>query len=115
MQQKIVRACVGILMSAWSAGAQPVPTSRLAVANWQTAGVTPNGGIPARATICSTILAATYNNGADDASARIQAAVNACPVGQTVLLGAGTFKVIEEPRLARLLHCLLYTSDAADE
>ncbi len=94
MQHTIVWAGVGILMSAWSVGGQPVPTSRLAVANWQTAGVTPNGGIPARATICSTILAATFKNGADDASARIQAAVNACPVGQAVLLGAGTFKVL---------------------
>lgn len=70
-----------------------VPTSRLATANWQTAGVTPNGGIPARSTICATIAAATYGNGATDATSGIQAAINACPTGQTVLLGAGTFRV----------------------
>jgi len=76
------------------AHAQAVPTSRLAQANWRAAGVTPNGGIPARATVCRTILAATYKNGADDASGGIQKALDACPSGQTVLLGAGTFRVL---------------------
>lgn len=73
--------------------AQPaVPTSRLAQANWRVAGVTPNGGIPARTTICSTILAVTYGNGARDASAAIASAIARCPSGQTVILGAGTFR-----------------------
>ncbi len=73
-------------------GTDPVPTSRLAVANWEVAGVTPNGGIPARPTICTSIAAATYGNGATDASAAIASAIAACPSGQTVSLGAGDFR-----------------------
>jgi hypothetical protein len=62
--------------------------------NWRRAGVTPNGGIPPRSAICATVSAATYGNGATDASAGIQAAVDACPEGQTVLLGPGLFKAV---------------------
>jgi len=54
-------------------------------------GVTYNGGIPNRTTVCASLSAATYGNGSADASAAIQAALNACPVGQVVLLSAGTF------------------------
>ena len=50
-------------------------------------------GIPARATICATIQASTYGNGASESSAGIQAAIAACPTGQTVLLSAGLFLV----------------------
>ena len=50
-------------------------------------------GIPARATICATIQASTYGNGASESSAGIQAAIAACPMGQTVLLSAGLFLV----------------------
>jgi hypothetical protein len=50
-------------------------------------------GIPARATICATIQASTYGNGASESSAGIQAALAACPTGQTVQLSAGTFLV----------------------
>ena len=53
-------------------------------------GVT--GGIPTtRSTACKTVDAATYGNGSADATAGIQAAIDACPAGQVVLLSAGTF------------------------
>jgi hypothetical protein len=48
-------------------------------------------GIPTRTTVCATVNASTYGNGASEASAGIQAAVNGCPVGQVVQLSAGTF------------------------
>jgi hypothetical protein len=51
------------------------------------------GGIPVRNTICATVDAATYGNGANEASGGIQAALDACPVGQVVQLSAGTFKI----------------------
>jgi hypothetical protein len=51
------------------------------------------GGIPVRTTVCATIDAATFGNGATDATSAIQAAINACPVGQVVQLSTGTFKV----------------------
>jgi hypothetical protein len=46
------------------------------------------GGIPARSTICSTL---SPRGGALDDTARIQAAINACPSGQVVQLTAGNF------------------------
>lgn len=51
------------------------------------------GGIPARTTICASLNASTYGNGTVDASAAIQAAIDACPVGQVVQLSAGEFLV----------------------
>src|SRR5437899_9753874 len=48
----------------------------------------PSGaGIPTNRTQCGATVAPS---GGDD-SARIQTAVNACPVGQMVMLGSGTF------------------------
>jgi hypothetical protein len=52
--------------------------------DWTQAGIP--GGIPARATICSTLAAGASN-------ATIQNALNACPSGQVVKLGAGTFTI----------------------
>jgi hypothetical protein len=49
------------------------------------------GGIPARTTVCATLDAATF--GGADASVAIQAAIDKCPEGQVVQLGAGTFKL----------------------
>jgi hypothetical protein len=46
------------------------------------------GGIPVRSTVCSTL---TPRGVALDDTARIQAAINACPAGQVVQLTAGTF------------------------
>jgi len=51
------------------------------------------GGVPARTTVCATVNASSYGNGSSDASAGIQAAINACPAGQVVQLSAGTFKI----------------------
>lgn len=51
------------------------------------------GGITNRATIFTKLNASTYGNGAQDASAAIQAALETCPAGQVVLLSAGTFTV----------------------
>jgi Pectate lyase superfamily protein len=51
------------------------------------------GGIPARKKICATVEASTYGNGSQDATAGIQAALQACPAGQVVQLSAGDFKI----------------------
>ena len=51
------------------------------------------GGVPIRTAVCRTVAAASYGDGLQDASAAIQAAVNACPAGQVVSLSAGTFTV----------------------
>ena len=51
------------------------------------------GGIPARTTVCANVSAATYGNGSGDATNGIQAALDACPVGQVVQLSSGDFKI----------------------
>jgi chitodextrinase len=59
--------------------------------DWSQVGIP--GGIPNRTTICATINASTYGNGASDATAGIQNALNSCPQNQVVLLSAGTFRI----------------------
>src|SRR3954469_7790403 len=54
------------------------------------------GGIPVRSTVCARLAAAAFGDGARDATAGIQAAIEACPPGQVVLLSAGTFTVNDE-------------------
>ena len=54
-------------------------------------GVT--GGIPTRSAVCRTVDAATYGNGTSDATAGIQAAIDACAAGQVVQLSSGTFTI----------------------
>jgi hypothetical protein len=51
------------------------------------------GGVPARSGACATLDAAAFGNGASDASAGIQAALDACPPAQVVRLSAGVFTV----------------------
>jgi len=51
------------------------------------------GGIPARTTVCATVSAAAYGNGVMDATAGIQAAIDACPPDEVVRLSAGEFAV----------------------
>jgi hypothetical protein len=51
------------------------------------------GGVPARTTVCATVNASTYGNGTADARGGIQAALDACPVGQVVQLTSGDFKI----------------------
>lgn len=50
------------------------------------------GGIPPRTDVCAD-LSGLDGTGASDVGPMIQAALDACPRGQTVLLGAGTFRV----------------------
>jgi len=51
------------------------------------------GGIPSRTVVCRTLNASAFGNGASDATAAIQAAIDACPSGQVVQLSAGDFLV----------------------
>ena len=51
-------------------------------------GAGPAGGIPVGTTVCSALSP----SGGDD-GAPIQAAIDACPVGQVVQLTAGTFRL----------------------
>lgn len=54
--------------------------------DWAGAGV---GGIPPRATACTTV----NPSGSKDMTSTINAALSACPSGQAVLLAAGTFVI----------------------
>ncbi len=65
-----------------------IPTDRLTVWN---PGIP--GGLPVRNAVCASIDASTYGGGAQDATAGIQAALDACPEGQVVVLSAGTFAI----------------------
>ena len=58
--------------------------------NWANAGLQSVGGIPNRTTVCATVN--PVGGGADDFT-NIQNAIKACPAGQVVQLGAGTFNV----------------------
>ncbi|MFI4880227.1 MAG: hypothetical protein ACHQD6_07145, partial [Steroidobacterales bacterium] len=58
--------------------------------NWQKAGMQSVGGIPARTTVCATVN--PIGGGSDDFT-HIQNAINACPAGEVVQLGAGAFSV----------------------
>jgi len=74
-----------------SSAAEPtslIPSDRLTLWN---PGIP--DGIPGRTTVCATVDAGTYGNGTQDASAGIQDALDACPVGQVVQLSAGDFKI----------------------
>ena len=51
------------------------------------------GGVPAATRVCATVNASRNGNGAADASAIVQAALDACPTGQVVQLSAGTFLI----------------------
>ena len=51
------------------------------------------GGVPPRSKVCASLSAAAYGNGARDATAGIQAAIESCSAGQVVVLSAGTFTV----------------------
>ena len=67
----------------------PIPSNR--VIDWTHSGIP--GGIPNRTTVYATINASTYGNGAQDATAGIQNALNACTANQVVALSAGTFRI----------------------
>lgn len=59
-------------------------------ANWANAGLQSVGGIPNRTTVCATV---NPRGGGQDDFAHIQFAINQCPAGQVVQLGAGKFIV----------------------
>jgi hypothetical protein len=67
-----------------------LPAAGNAAPNWKMAGMLSVGGIPHRTTVCATLSP----SGGDDSGA-IQSAIDACPEGQVVSLGAGTFKIAE--------------------
>ena len=50
------------------------------------------GGIPNRTTVCATV---NPLGSAKDDTTNIQNAIAACPLGQVVQLGAGTFTIAE--------------------
>ena len=79
---------VGALAHVLPATADVLPPERRTVWN---PGIP--GGVPVRSTVCATVNASTYGNGTVDATAGIQAAINACPVNQVVQLSAGDFLV----------------------
>ncbi len=76
------------LAAAMNATAQMLPADR--VTTWRPGVV---GGIPERTSVCATLTAASYGHGATDASGAIQAALDACPAEQVVVLSPGTFTV----------------------
>ena len=67
-----------------------LPSYDDAYANWKNAGLQSVGGIPNRTTVCATVN--PKGGGADDL-ANIQSAINNCPAGEVVQLGAGTFTI----------------------
>jgi hypothetical protein len=67
-----------------------LPSYNDAYANWKNAGLLTVGGIPNRTTICATVN--PLGGGQDDFT-NIQNAINACPAGEVVQLGAGAFTV----------------------
>lgn len=68
-----------------------IPADRLAITNWQNAGMRSLGGIPTRTTIYTTL--SPLGGGSDDTS-QINAALAACPAGQVVKLSAGAWTLI---------------------
>ena len=54
-------------------------------------------GVPARTTVCASLTAASFGDGSSDATGGIQSAINACPTGQVVQLGAGTYRIASGP------------------
>jgi hypothetical protein len=86
----------GLLAHPLAATAGIIPPDRLTTWN---PGIP--GGIPVRTTVCATINASTYGSGLLDATAGIQAALDACPVGQVVQLSAGDFMITSPLQLTK--------------
>ncbi len=84
----LVLTALGALAQAHVAAADILPAGRRTIWN---PGIP--GGIPVRTTVCATVNASTYGNGTQNATDGIQAAIDACPVGQVVQLSAGDFLV----------------------
>jgi hypothetical protein len=71
------------------AGSEIIPADRRI--DWSYAGIP--GGIPNRTTLCATLDSTVYGDGATDATAAIQAALDSCPDEQVVYLPEGTYIV----------------------
>ena len=71
-------------------GGSLLPPDRDASPNWKMAGLQSIGGIPNRTTVCATVN--PIGGGSDDSTA-INNAITACPAGEVVSLGSGTFTV----------------------
>ncbi len=84
-------AVTSVPSSSGSSGASILPPANNASANWKMAGMLSVGGIPNRTTVCATL---TSNGGADNSTA-INNAIAACPVGEVLMLAAGTFNIAE--------------------
>jgi hypothetical protein len=67
-----------------------LPSYDDAYANWKNAGLQSVGGIPDRTTVCATVN--PLGGGKDDFT-NIKNAINKCPAGEVVQLGAGAFTV----------------------
>jgi hypothetical protein len=67
-----------------------LPSYNDAYANWNHAGLGSVGGIPNRTSVCATVN--PLGGGQDDFT-NIQNAINNCPAGEVVELGAGAFTV----------------------
>src|ERR1700758_4699439 len=83
--------------SSHGGGSGLLPADRNASANWSSAGMLSVGGIPNRTTVCATV--SPLKSGTND-TPNIQNAITACPLGQVVRLGAGTFPIAEGPYVA---------------
>ena len=87
-------ASTGTSGSTGSSGSDPtsgvLPSYNDAYANWKNAGLQSVGGIPDRTTVCATVN--PLGGGKDDFT-DIQNAINKCPAGEVVQLGAGAFTV----------------------
>jgi Pectate lyase superfamily protein len=92
--QTILLATLLIVVMKTSGIGEIIPANRMIP--WSRAIVGVPKGIPGRTTIFADVTKRPYNadnTGASDASAAIQAAINACPANQVVYIPAGTYKV----------------------
>jgi hypothetical protein len=88
-------SCIGVALVFLALGpgnlisAELIPPDRRI--DWSQSGIP--GGVPKRTKVAATIAASTYGHGTTDATAAIQAALNACPADQVVYLPAGTYRI----------------------
>jgi hypothetical protein len=80
-----------------TSSADILPTARNASANWKMAGMLSVGGIPTRTSVCATL--SPLGSDVDDTT-QIDNAITACPLGEAVLLRAGTFTIAEGSYIA---------------
>ncbi|HSB19227.1 MAG TPA: right-handed parallel beta-helix repeat-containing protein [Anaeromyxobacteraceae bacterium] len=57
--------------------------------------------LPVRTRACARLAASSWGNGAADATAGIQKALDACPAGQVVQLSAGDYRITDSLRITR--------------